>query len=100
MLMIVSEVVVNEGRKSETVHILMQFCIVLFFSLKFATMNDTREGFLLKHCRRNFNVLLIVTHFEKVVDVRIVCFVHDGIIAQIPGNLNPYCDTLQTGFFA
>ena len=29
-----------------------------------------------------------------------VCFVHDGIIADFGGNLNPYCATLPTGFFS
>ena len=48
----------------------------------------------------NFNVLKITTFRDDLLFVDVVCFVHDGIIAQIPDNLNPYCDTLQTGFFA
>ena len=29
-----------------------------------------------------------------------VCFVHDGIIADFGGNLNPSCATSPTGFFS
>ena len=45
--------------------------MVLFFSLKFATMDNTWERFLLKHCRGNIYILSIISHLDKIFDVRI-----------------------------
>ena len=59
-------------RLSHPIHIIVEFIIVLLFGLKMTTMDDTWERLLLKHRRSNFYVLLIITHLNQVVDVRIV----------------------------
>ena len=59
-------------RLSHPIHIIMEFGIVLLFGVKLTTMDDTWERLLFKHRRSNFYVLLIVTHLNQVVDVRIV----------------------------
>ena len=38
--------------------------------------------------------------FSQVLSGEEVCFVHDGIIADFGGNLNPSCATSPTGFFS
>ena len=45
--------------------------MVLFFSLKFATMDNTWERLLLKHRRSNIYILSIISHLDKIFDVRI-----------------------------
>ena len=94
VLMIVSEVVVSEGRQSHTVQKVCHRFLILFIgseTISKASGNFTRAWL----CFRK-----ITTFGDDLLLVDVVCFVHDGIIAQIPGNLNPCCDTLQTGFFA
>ena len=50
----------------------MEFGMVLFFSLKFAPMDNTWERFLLKHRRSNFYVLAIISHLDKIFNVGVV----------------------------
>jgi len=41
-----------------------------------------------------------ILEISQVLSGEEVCFVHDGIIADFRGNLNPSCATLSTGFFS
>ena len=68
-------------RLSHPIHIIMEFGIVLLFSVKLTTMDYTWERLLFKHRRSNFYVLLIVTHLNQVVDVRIVA--HEFQLARL-----------------
>ena len=54
-----------------TAHELVKFFIVLFFSIKLSTMNDTWECFL---CSWNMCIFDVVTAIKQVVHVRVVCF--------------------------
>ena len=49
------------------------------------------------HFNRKHSVEHKILEFLKCVGH--LCFVHDGIIARIGGNLNPSCATLPTGFY-
>jgi len=59
---------------SQTVQVVCEFLIILFFGLKGPPMDDTRKR-LLKTCRRDhLAVLTIVTHLNELVDVGVVWF--------------------------
>ena len=48
---------------------------------------------------REHSVKHEVLKVGQVLSGEEVCFVHDGIIADFGGNLNPSCATPSTGFF-
>lgn len=49
---------------------------------------------------REHSVKHKILEISQVLSGEEVCFVHDGIIADLGGNLNPSCATLSTGFFS
>jgi len=49
----------------------MNCFVIFFFGLICATVNSIRKRFLLEHCRRGFAVFSIITHRNKVFNVRI-----------------------------
>ena len=49
---------------------------------------------------REHSVKHEVLKFSQVGSGKEVCFVHDDIIADFGGNLNPSCATPSTGFFS
>ena len=48
---------------------------------------------------RQHSVKHEILEISQVGSGKEVCFVHDGIIADFGGNLNPSCATSPTGFF-
>ena len=56
---------------SHTIHEFMNRSIIFFFSLISATVNCIRKRFLLKHRRGSFYVFSIISHLDKIFDVRV-----------------------------
>ena len=52
----------------------MKFSIILFFSVKLSTMNHTRKCVFLEHSGNYFTVLPVISHGDKVFNVRIGLF--------------------------
>jgi len=56
---------------SHTIHKLVNRFVIFFFSLISATVNCIRKLFLSEHFRRDFAVFSIISHLDKIFDVRV-----------------------------